>query len=183
MVFKGYFSPMPVLNCLFKYILIALFLFSWTFQSPQWLHKTFYESSWIYSCLSILSASQRPPKTPHTRWVDTFSSPILCCSSIGLNRLKVSQEFGEKGWPKKMKHKCWMSELVLWLHSWQGLEAAKPLESHSKLPFPCLKQSFCLSTFILCILFVGGRHTSSKKSKLRPSFEFALWFKHWWFKH
>lgn len=176
MVFKGYFSPMPVLNCVFKYILIALFLFSLTFQSPQWLYKTFYESSWIYSCLSILSASQRAPKTPHTRWDDTFFSPTLCCSSVGFNMLKASQEHV---WREGMAQKDVIQVLDVWIDSvtsqlarLRGCQAfgKQFITSFSLFKTKLLSQPICIVHFIQ-----GGRHTSSKKPKLKPSFEFALW--------
>lgn len=179
----GYFSPMPVLKCFFKYILIVLFLFSLTFQSPQWLYKPLMRAhELIPACQYFLPFSQRPPKAPHTRWDDTFSSPTfssptLCCSRVGLNRLRASQEHV---WREGMAQKDQIQVLEVWIGSvtsqlarFRGCQASGKqfITSFSLFKTKVLSQPICIVYFIW-----GGRHTSSKKSKLKPNFEFALWF-------
>lgn len=113
---------------------------------------------------------QGHPGPPTQGGMTNFPLPIVLLQRGAQQAESFTKSmFGEKGRPKKMKYKCWKSELVL--ARLRGCQASGKqfLTSFSLFKTQLLSQPVGIVHFIW-----GGRHTSSKKSKLKPSFEFAL---------
>lgn len=173
MVFKGYFSPMLVLNCVFKYILIA-FSSAWLFRVHSGCIKPFMRAhEFIPACQYFLPLNGHP-RPPTQGGMTYFPLPHMVLLQRGA--LKASQEHV---WREGMAQKDEIQVLDIWIDSetsqlarLRGCQASGKqfITSFSLFKTKLLSQPICIVHFIQ-----GGRHTPSKKSKLKPSFEFALW--------